>query len=319
MSGWRVGVATALLGALAWILAREASAIPRPDSTALHWIDANGVSLRYELAGRGPSTVVLLHEVGMTLESWDEVMPALTPTWQVLRYDLRGFGESEKIRGSISLDEEAADLTALLDRLGLREPVTLVGGALGASIALRFAAEHPDRTARLVLISPVFNAPNAAGTRASAAAVPAAAPAAPGAQRPMGPDPATLIEQHGIRAYLDERQLEALYPTSLRTDASRWRRFLGIELSGDPESRAATLRMVSHSSDATADLTAVRCPTLVIATALFALRTPEVVRSIALAIPGAQFEALPTGHLAALESPQLLAPALLRFLRAPAP
>lgn len=279
------------------------------EQNAPRWIEANGVSLRYELSGRGSSTVVLLHEIGMTLESWDGVMPALTSTSRVLRYDLRGFGESEKIRGAVSLDDEVADLAGVLDRLAITRPVTLVGGALGASIALRFAARYPERTAGLVLISPIFNV--------SLGARQASMPPAPAAAPPRtGLDPATAIEQGGIRAYLTAQQLEALYPSVLRTDPQRWRRFLGIEYSGDPASRAATLRMVSGSADQTEDLKAVRCPSLVVATALFALRKPESIAAIAAVIPGARFQALQTGHLAALESPELVGPLLRDFVRA---
>ena len=58
---------------------------------ALPWLDANGISIRFELAGHGPS-VVLLHEMGGTLESWDGIFPALSARSRTLRYDQRGFG-----------------------------------------------------------------------------------------------------------------------------------------------------------------------------------------------------------------------------------
>jgi 3-oxoadipate enol-lactonase len=54
------------------------------------FIDANGVSLHYELAGaRGPC-VALLHELGGTLNSWNKVAPRLAARYRVLRYDQRG-------------------------------------------------------------------------------------------------------------------------------------------------------------------------------------------------------------------------------------
>ena len=59
------------------------------------WIDANGISIHYELAGNGPS-LVLLHEMGGTLDSWDGIFPALSAGFRTLRYDQRGFGVSEK-------------------------------------------------------------------------------------------------------------------------------------------------------------------------------------------------------------------------------
>lgn len=62
------------------------------------WIEANGASLRYDLSGSGPETIVLMHEAGGCLESYDEVVPVLAASYRVLRYDQRGFGFSEKAR-----------------------------------------------------------------------------------------------------------------------------------------------------------------------------------------------------------------------------
>ena len=59
------------------------------------WMDANGISIRFELAGHGPS-VVLLHEMGGTLDSWDGVFPALSARFRTLRYDQRGSGLSRE-------------------------------------------------------------------------------------------------------------------------------------------------------------------------------------------------------------------------------
>ena len=77
------------------------------------FIDANGVSLQYDLAGaRGPS-VVLLHELGGTLNSWDAVAPRLAGHYRVLRYDQRGAGLSEKVRAEFTNDVLMADFEAL--------------------------------------------------------------------------------------------------------------------------------------------------------------------------------------------------------------
>jgi pimeloyl-ACP methyl ester carboxylesterase len=325
LSGVHLQPLAAALAFSAWLLSATGAqaapvsvAAPQPHrSPAPAWIEVNGVSLRYQLGGAPGNSVVLLHEIGMSLESWDEIMPFIDAGHRVLRYDLRGFGESEKIRGAVSLDEEVADLRSLLDALGLPGPVTLVGGALGASIALHFAATYPERVRSLVLVSPIFNVARSAVPAAPAVPAVPAAPAAPAAPMRSAPamDPATAIERNGIRAYLDAKQLEALYPSVLRTDPLRWRRFLGIELAGDPDSRAATLRMVAHAGDAGGELAGLRCPTLFVATALFPLRTPASIQALADVVPRSQVAVLATGHLAALESPQLLGPVLQQFLR----
>jgi len=59
----------------------------------IDWIEVNGAALRYELAGSGDRTLVLVHEMGGTLDSWDQVLPAFLPGRRVLRYDTRGAGQ----------------------------------------------------------------------------------------------------------------------------------------------------------------------------------------------------------------------------------
>ena len=81
----------------------------------MNWIEVNGTSLRCELSGNGKTTLVLVHEMGGTLDSWDQVLPTLNNARQVLRYDTRGAGLSEKIHGRVTFDDMAADLAALLD------------------------------------------------------------------------------------------------------------------------------------------------------------------------------------------------------------
>ena len=58
----------------------------------MDWIEVNGTALRYEVSGEGAAPLVLVHEMGGTLESWDHVLPALRPGRVVLRHDWRGAG-----------------------------------------------------------------------------------------------------------------------------------------------------------------------------------------------------------------------------------
>lgn len=124
----------------------------------MEWIEINGVVLRYELSGAGSVPLLLIHELGGSLESWDPVLPALQKEFRVLRYDLRGFGMSEKMK-TIRLDDLLHDIAGLLDALALVEPCNVVGAALGAAIALAFAAEYPTRVRRLALSSPAIGVP----------------------------------------------------------------------------------------------------------------------------------------------------------------
>src|SRR5882757_7580749 len=108
-------------------------------------IELDGVTLRYELSGRGDRTLVLVHEMGGSLESWDDVAPKLAESRRVLRYDTRGAGMSQKVRGELGIDTMADDIAALLDHLEIAGKVALAGVAVGGAIALHFAARYPER------------------------------------------------------------------------------------------------------------------------------------------------------------------------------
>src|SRR6202165_2570661 len=120
----------------------------------MDFIEAGGVGLRYELSGKGDRTLVLVHEMGGSLESWDDVAPRLAETRRVLRYDTRGAGMSQKVRGELGIDTMAGDITALLDNIGIAGKVALAGVAVGGAIALHFAARYPERASAVAVGSP---------------------------------------------------------------------------------------------------------------------------------------------------------------------
>jgi 3-oxoadipate enol-lactonase len=263
------------------------------------WVEANHVLLRYELTGRGPTTVVLLHDMGMNLESWDEVVPAINKGRRVLRYDLRGFGLSEKLHGPVSIDDQIEDLRALMDALHIHDPVILVGGSVGGAIAFKFAVRYPERVKALVGLNVV--------TRIRRTGP----PANPALQ--TGRDTAKLLETEGVRAYL-ATDLDWLYPMQLRTP-ERLLRFIGIEVAQDPLARASTMRMKSAAVDSDSELPRIQAPTLLIAGMLNSSYTAEEWQQIAAAIPRSRLEMIQTGHHAAFESPELVVPLLQEFFK----
>ena len=100
-------------------------------------------------AGGGPP-VVLLHPGIGDSRIWDPVLPALTASRRIIRYDARGFGRSAAPTVKFSL---LADLITVLDHLGL-DRVAIVGCSQGGGSALSLALEHPARVSALVLLCP---------------------------------------------------------------------------------------------------------------------------------------------------------------------
>jgi 3-oxoadipate enol-lactonase len=113
--------------------------------------EINGAELNYEFAGDGPA-VVLVHEGVCDLRMWDELVEVLATEFAVLRYDLRGYGDSTLPPGPFS---QHRDLLALLDHLGI-ERATLVGVSYGGRVALDTASVAPERISALVLAAPAL-------------------------------------------------------------------------------------------------------------------------------------------------------------------
>jgi len=257
----------------------------------MDWIDCNGVALRFDLSGGGGRVLVLVHEMGGTLESWEHVLPVLAMGRRVLRYDTRGAGQSEKARGTLTFEAMADDLLGLLDALGIEEAVDLAGCAVGAGIALAFAARHPGRVARLVAMSPAIGvAPE---------------------RREATLRFAAEVERAGMRAVLEE-SFAGSYPPEVRFDADHFRRFRARWLANDPQSYAVIYRMLAMA-ELEPSLAAIRCPVLVLAGTHDRLRPPKTVFPIA-EILRAQRAVLPTGHFMATQTPGLVADAMLGFL-----
>src|SRR6201985_945874 len=126
--------------------------------------EINGAGMRYALDGTGERTLVLVHEMGGTMESWEDAGRRFGETRRVLRYDWRGAGLSQKIRGELSIDTMADDIAALLDHVGIGGKVALAGVAVGGALALHFAPRHAARTSAVAVGSPATGI--AAGRRA---------------------------------------------------------------------------------------------------------------------------------------------------------
>jgi len=115
-------------------------------------ISTNGIVTFYEDAGQGPA-VVLIHGHSLDLRMWDgQVAPLLDGGYRVIRYDVRGHGQSDAPASGYTWQNYSLDLRDLLDHLGIDAPAHLVGLSMGGGIALQFALDHPQRVASLVLV-----------------------------------------------------------------------------------------------------------------------------------------------------------------------
>ena len=122
--------------------------------------------------GSGP-VVVLVHGIASSSVTFENLVPLLTPRHRVVAIDLLGFGESvAPASAAFTIEEHVDALSDTLDAIALSGPFVLVGHSMGSLIASRYAATHPKRVRKLVLVAPpVYVTPSALGDPVERAAM----------------------------------------------------------------------------------------------------------------------------------------------------
>jgi pimeloyl-ACP methyl ester carboxylesterase len=126
------------------------------ENEASRYVVIDGMRIHYRDEGlRDGPTLVLLHGVMASLHTWDGWVEALKPHYRIVRIDLPGFGFSDGMPdGEYSPQDGAARIDKLADALDLGR-FHMAGNSLGGLFSWYFAANHPHRVDRLVLVSPV--------------------------------------------------------------------------------------------------------------------------------------------------------------------
>ncbi len=127
----------------------EATGMTEQEGLRTGFAEVNGARLYYEIRGQG-YPVLLLHAGVADSRMWDHQFAVFGRHYRVIRFDLRGFGQSNLAPGSFSYHE---DVASLLDFLGI-EKAYVVGQSFGGSVAIDFALAYPHRVDALVLGAP---------------------------------------------------------------------------------------------------------------------------------------------------------------------
>lgn len=108
--------------------------------------DVNGTRLYYETTGSG-HPLVLIHGFTLDTRMWDDQFDVFAEQYQVMRYDLRGFGKSALPTTAPYTHHD--DLRALMEHLGITH-AHIMGLSLGGAVAVDFAVSYPEATASLI-------------------------------------------------------------------------------------------------------------------------------------------------------------------------
>jgi pimeloyl-ACP methyl ester carboxylesterase len=253
------------------------------------------IDVNYEVAGDGPTTLVLVSGLADDLHLWDLQMDAfLNAGLRVVRYDNRGIGATSKPPGPYTTAQFAADLQALVDHLALSD-FHLAGISMGGMIAQEYALARGDSLASVVLAC-TYAAPGPFCSRMYALW----ADMAP----VMGP--ATIMRDVALWGFTPEFFEKG--GTSL-DEVETAMRFLDQPVSA----YLAQLESI-RTHDTRARLAGLTTPTLTLAGERDILIPVELSRRLHEALPNSTFALVPGGHCCLWEEPEPFARAIVDFV-----
>ncbi len=126
-------------------------------ATELRTVDLDGPVWYADYGGTGP-VIVCVHGLGGSSANWLAVGPALATRARVLAPDLAGHGRTPLAGRSAGVQAGVELVGRFIDQVA-DAPAILLGNSMGALVALRVAASHPERVAGLILVDPAVPRP----------------------------------------------------------------------------------------------------------------------------------------------------------------
>lgn len=250
-------------------------------------IEVNGIQLAYDRRGRG-TPLMLVHGFPLDHHLWDEIVPLLEDTFDIILPDLRGFGESSTVDSFYTLEDYASDLAGLLDHLGIQK-TAIAGHSMGGYIALAFVRLFPDRVSGLGLV--------------------ASQAAADTEERKQGRyKSAAEVAEHGIGSVVESMTTKFTADAGLQAYARE-----SMERQ-QPAAYIGALKAMAERPDSTPLLASFNFPVVIVHGDADALVPIDRAREVKAALPQADLvEIGGAGHLPMLEDKQKTAEALKRL------
>ena len=260
--------------------------------------EINGIRLAFSDTGSGAPVVLLVHGFPLNRSMWDPQVGSLRGAgYRVIAPDLRGFGTSEGADfGPLTMEQHADDLAALLDSLGVSEPVVYVGLSMGGYIAFAFWRRYPRRVRGFVLADTRAAADTTAGLLDREAMI-------------------RRAEAENSSRVAIEMMRPKLFSPHLRSGAPVERQVLGMMSNNSGATVANGARGLAQRPASFEVLPTVTVPTLVLVGEFDQLTPPSDSAEIAHQIEGAQLVTIDgAGHMANMENPEAFNAALLAFI-----
>lgn len=263
------------------------------DAGSLEKIAANGITLAVQRSGSG-FPLVLIHGLASSMGLWASLDQSQLTDSEIISYDLRGHGASERAIGAHTLAKHVADLKGLLAALSIQRAV-FAGQSLGGMVAMELAASNPEMVAGLALID-------------SAATFPQQT-------RNLFFELASSASFNGMAAITDKFVQLSFSPQFMEANPKIVATIRKGILASDAASIAAAARMVAKI-DLRPRLTMIHTPTVVLVGAQDQLTPPELSQELAAGIQGAQLHIIAEGaHALPVEQPQVVTAQLAQLVQ----
>lgn len=240
--------------------------------------------------------MVLIHSLALDRSIWHGVVDMLDEEAEILTYDCRGHGRSERRAGIFTAESFARDLTEVLDHLGWQD-ATLAGCSMGGCVALAFAGLYPARASRLGLIDTTawYGADGSAAFR----------------------DRAAAARAHGMAGLVDF-QVKRWFSDEFRErEPELVNRAREIFVANDVECYAASCALLGDV-DLRPNLASCRMPVAIVVGEDDSATPVAMARHLHEGIPQSTLTVLPHArHLTPIERPGEIASELLALLRRP--
>ncbi len=262
-------------------------------------VSLNSFKLHFVEQGQG-TPLVCLHGFPLNHAMWKEQLAGLSYCYRVIAPDLQGFGQSELATSNserLTMEQLADDVNALLDVLGITEPIVLCGLSMGGYVAWQFAKKYPSRLKGLIQCD----------TRA------------------IADTPEGVANRHRLAGLVLENGAEvvstAMLPnlfaaiTSERQQAAI-SQMRDIIHANSPRTIAAALRGMAERPDVRAWLPQCDVPSLLICGIDDKISTVTEMQEMARSMPRANLVVVPeAGHMAPLENPAVVNAAIVEFIK----
>jgi pimeloyl-ACP methyl ester carboxylesterase len=115
-------------------------------------VEINGVKINYVFEGTGFETIIFIHGLGESLESWRHQINFFSKKFKVIALDLRGHGKSSIPKKKIEIGDFAEDVKGLLDHLGVKK-AHFCGLSMGALVLFEIYKRYPDYFLSMILVA----------------------------------------------------------------------------------------------------------------------------------------------------------------------